>query len=330
MKRPPLPGPCALDRLARRLVDGEHVRAVDADAWHAVAGRLRGEVLRLRLRLERRRDRPVVVVAEEDQGRAHDGGEVGALVERALRGGAVAEVGDRAGVLAAQALAPGEPGRVRDVRRDRDADRRDVVLGGVPPARRMAAPPRQHRRRRHPAQEPDRRLAVAREDPVRALEREHRAGLHRLVVPVDRVRPDAPLTVVDDRALVVGAQQDQVAVEPEQVVLRQAVDLAVGHGLAVADHVSKLVLHARTCAIPAGIYRRRMGAVTEGGERVLAVGRRRLRGRPARVRASSTTTRPTPTCSAWPSFFLVGVPRRAARRAAAPRRARRPRCRRPP
>ena len=184
----------------------------------------------------------MIVVAEEDERRAHDGGEVGALVERAFGRGAIAEVGDRAGVLAAQALAPGEPRRVRDVGRDRDADRRDVVLGRIPPAGRMAPPPGQHRRRPHPAQEPDGRLAVAREDPVGALEREHGAGLHGLVVPVDRVRTDASLAVVDDRALVVGPQQDQVAIEPQKVGLGEALDLAVGPGLAVADHLPEVVV----------------------------------------------------------------------------------------
>ena len=87
----PSPARAARDRLARRLVDGEHVAAVDARARNPVAGRLVDERLGLRLRRERRRDRPLVVVAEEDERRAHHGGEVRALVEGALGGGAVAE-----------------------------------------------------------------------------------------------------------------------------------------------------------------------------------------------------------------------------------------------
>ena len=63
----PVAGPCALDRLARRLVDGEHVTAVDPHARHAVADGFVRERLGGRLRLERRRDRPLVVVAEEDE-----------------------------------------------------------------------------------------------------------------------------------------------------------------------------------------------------------------------------------------------------------------------
>ncbi len=106
----------------------------------------------------------------------------------------------------------------------------------------MAAPPGEHGRHRHPAQEPDRRLAVRREDPVALLEREHRARLHRLVVPEDRVRADAALAVVDDRALVVRAQQDEVAIEREQLVRAETLDLAVRNRLAVADDAAQIPL----------------------------------------------------------------------------------------
>ena len=181
----------------------------------------------MRLRLERRRDRPLVVVAEEDQRRLHHRSEVGALVEGALARGAVAEVGDRDGRVALQLLSPGETRCVRDVRRDRHADRGDAVVRRVPPAGRMPPPPVEDGARRHAAQQPDRRLAVAREDPVLVGERVHRPCLHRLVVPEDRVRPDPALAVVDDRALVVGAEQDERAVDREQVVGAEAFDLAL-------------------------------------------------------------------------------------------------------
>ena len=221
MKVGPAAGARPLDRLARRLVDREHVAAVDAHARHSVADGLVDERLGVRLRLERRRDRPLVVVAEEDQRRLHHGREVGAFVEGALARRAVAEVRDRDSRVALELLAPREAGGVRDVRRDRHADRGDPVLGRVPPAGRMAPPPVEDGARRNPAQQPDRRLAVAREDPVLVGERVHRAGLHRLVVPEDRVRADPALAVIDDRALVVGTQQDERAVDREQVVRRR-------------------------------------------------------------------------------------------------------------
>src|SRR4029453_5633724 len=78
------------------------------------------------------------------------------------------------------------------------------------------------------------------EDPVGVLERVRSADLHRLVAPEDRVRADPALTVVDDGALVVGPQQDEPAVQLEQVVLREPLDLAVGDALAVADHSPKV------------------------------------------------------------------------------------------
>ncbi len=63
------------------------------------------------------------------------------------------------------------------------------------------------------------------------------AGLHRLVVPEDRVRPDAPLAVVDNGALVVRPEQHHRAVEIEQLLLAEAFDLAV-----FVDHTPELVL----------------------------------------------------------------------------------------
>ena len=221
-------GARALDRLARRLVHGEDVEPVDAHAGDAVADRFVGERLGARLRLDRRRDRPAVVVADEHHRRVHHGREVDAFVERALARRAVAEERHRDRVLAAQLLPPGEPGRVRQVRRDRDADRRDVPVGRVPPARRMAAPPLQDRLGGHAAHEPDRRLAVGREDPVVVRERERRARLDRLVVPEDRVGADPALPVVDDGALVVGAQEHHAAVQLEEIALCQAVRSRVG------------------------------------------------------------------------------------------------------
>src|SRR5439155_18342689 len=121
-----LASPRALDGVARRLVDREHVAAVHASPRNPVAHSLVGQRSRRGLRRERCRDRPLVVIAEENERRAHDGREVRALVKRALGGRAVAEVADRASALAAKLLAPGEPGRVRYVSRDRDADRGDV------------------------------------------------------------------------------------------------------------------------------------------------------------------------------------------------------------
>src|SRR4030095_17207826 len=105
---------------------------------------------------------------------------------------------DRARALAAQLPPPRKPRGVRDMRPDRDADGSDVVVDRVPPAGGMATPPGEDRRGRHPAQQPDRRLAVARKDPVVALECVDGAGLHRLVIPEDRVGADPALAVMEE------------------------------------------------------------------------------------------------------------------------------------
>src|SRR5579863_9243645 len=114
-ERRPLPCTRALERLARRLVHGEDVAAVDADAGHPVADRLVGQRLGARLGRQGRGDRPLVVVAEEDERRLHHGREVRTLVKRTLARRAVAEVRDRARGLALQLLPPRKPGRVRHV-----------------------------------------------------------------------------------------------------------------------------------------------------------------------------------------------------------------------
>ena len=62
------------------------------------------------------------------------------------------------------------------------------------------------------------------------------------MVPVDRVRADPPLAVVDDGALVVGPKQDERSVELEQVLLGEPVDLPVRDRVAVADHATEVAL----------------------------------------------------------------------------------------
>ena len=96
-----------------------------------------------------------------------------------------------------------------------------------------------------PTQQADRRVAVARKDPVALLERVYDARLDRLVPAEDRVRADASLAVVHDRALVVGAEEDERAVDGEQCLVVEPVHAAVG--LAVeADHAAQALLdHGR-------------------------------------------------------------------------------------
>ena len=105
----------------------------------------------------------------------------------------------------------------------------------------------------------------------------HGAGLHRFVVPEDRVRPDPALPVIDERALVVRAQQDEGPVEREKVVLTEPFDLTVGDGGAVADHAAEAGLGKHLGHRAANLaVARRSGGCDPGQDR----GRRvRVRGR---------------------------------------------------
>ena len=122
-------GARSLDGLARRLVDREHVASVDPDAGHPVADRLVGEAsARPSAPRAASRSPTGCCCRRGSTGRLHDAREGRALVHGTLGGRAVAEVRDRDPVLALQPRAPRVADRVRDVRPDRNADRRDVVL----------------------------------------------------------------------------------------------------------------------------------------------------------------------------------------------------------
>jgi hypothetical protein len=84
-----------LDRALRLAVDGEHVRAVDDDAFETVGLRAIGDVLRRELEVRRRRVRELVVVADEHDRQTTRAGEDHRLVRIAARGGALAEPADR-------------------------------------------------------------------------------------------------------------------------------------------------------------------------------------------------------------------------------------------
>ena len=80
------------------------------------------------------------------------------------------------------------------------------------------------------------------------------AGLHRLVVPEDRVGTDPPLAVVDHRALVVRAEQNHRAVELEQLLLAEAIDLPIPRAVRVADHAPQVALDRKNLRHSAEVY----------------------------------------------------------------------------
>ena len=89
-------------------------------AGHVVAGAANGDVRHGRLQRHRHADRLAVVLDDEDDGQPVDAGEVEALVEVALVGGTLAELGHRHLLGAA------------DLGGQRDARRR--AAAGLPPA----------------------------------------------------------------------------------------------------------------------------------------------------------------------------------------------------
>ena len=209
--------------LQRGLGDGvrrEHVVAVDADAGEAEAESPLVE-RDPGLALDRLGDGPLVVLAEE-----HDRGVVGrgedeGLVDVALRGGAVAEVGDHrrvavgvAGADVAVALhAHGVAGRVQRLRADDDRVEVEVVLGGVPRALVDAAVEPEQLERVDALAPGDAVLAVGREDVVLRAQRAAGADLGGLLA--EQLGPDAELAVALQRGGlgVDAAGQHHVAVE---------------------------------------------------------------------------------------------------------------------
>ena len=218
---PPRPGRVRLRREQRRRRQARPCRRLAPLACRTRRPCPRGPPA-ARLLRERRRDRPLVVVAEQDERRPHDRREVDPLVERAFGGRAVAEE-DEGDPIARRAVA--SPTQTRrhaapGSRSGRRSTRRRSSAGFHQPA---GCPRHQDSTvdAGDAAEQADRRLAVARKDPVALLERVDGAGLDRLVTPVDGIRADPPLAVVDDRPLVVRPQQHERAVESKQLVVAE-------------------------------------------------------------------------------------------------------------
>lgn len=113
------------------------IETVDAHPGNAVAVGFVHDVLDLHLARARRRDRPVVVLAEPQDRQVRHGGEVHRYVPFALRGRTVAERAQHRAILTAYLHA----GRVRALRGDDLTDRREAdrsfrsVVGKLTPAR---------------------------------------------------------------------------------------------------------------------------------------------------------------------------------------------------
>jgi hypothetical protein len=100
-----------------RVIDGEHVVAVGADRLDAIAEALDRDRGRGGLQRARRRDRPLVVLADQHDRRPGDAGEVERDVEVALARAAVAHVAEAHVAIALGLHRHRDPDGVRDLRR---------------------------------------------------------------------------------------------------------------------------------------------------------------------------------------------------------------------
>src|SRR5262245_20018621 len=220
-QRGPVAGARPIDGLARGRVDGEDVVAVHLDAGQPVGERLLGDRARVGLLLQRHRDRPLVVLADEHHRHVPDPGEVHGLVKVALGGRAVAEVGHDDGVVAAVLSGIGQAHRVRQLRRHRDRDRQVVLVVRGPSALDVAGEEEQELFDRPAAPDHRGRLAERRHHPVGLPEGEYAPDLRGFLTFDGRESPDASLALQAHHTLVEAPAQHHRAVERLQLVGRQ-------------------------------------------------------------------------------------------------------------
>src|SRR5437588_587516 len=218
----------ALDRPLRLAVDGEDVGAVDDDALEAVGLRAVGDVLGRVLEVGRRRVRPLVVVADEDDRQPARPGERHRLVRVAPRRGALPEPADGDAALAADAERERAAGRDRE-HRGQVADHRDQaeprvghVDVPVPPFRGAvdaAHVLREDAPRLDTAGDVDAHVAVERRADVVGPHcgGDANGGGFVAAAGVERAR-DLALAIKDVAALLDAARDEHVAVDAEQVL----------------------------------------------------------------------------------------------------------------
>ncbi len=180
-----------------------------------------------RLHSDRLGDGPLVVLAEEDDGCLEGGGEDHGLVDVALAGGAVTEVGHRDRVHPVALAAHRVAGGVQGLGADDHGGRRHVDRERVPARVRGAAPHLRHVFERHPAHVGDRVLAVAREHEVVGTQRPGGSDLCRLLAEQRRPEAELALALEGGGFVVEAAHDDQVFVDGEQVVVAEVFHPAV-------------------------------------------------------------------------------------------------------
>ena len=214
-----------VERLLGHGIHREDVVAVDPDAGEAEAA---GALVErdAGLLLVGLGDGPLVVLAEEDDRGVVDRGEDEGLVDVALRGGAVAEVGDDGGVavvvagadVAVALDAHGVARGVQGLRADDDRVEVEVLLVGVPAAVVDAAEQAEQVERVDAAAPGDAVLAVGREGVVLGAQGATGADLRGLLAEQAGPQAELALALEGGGLGVDAADEDEVAVEPAQVL----------------------------------------------------------------------------------------------------------------
>ena len=248
-QRRPAAGARLLDRALRLAVDGEDVGAVDDDSLEAVRLGAVGDVLGRELEMRRRRVRPLVVVADEDDRKLARAGERHRLVRVAARRGALAEPADRDARLLAdpegERAADGDGEHRRQVADHRDQPELrvghvDVAVAAVRRAVLAAHVLREDPPRLDTARDVDAHVAVERRADVVRAHRRRDADRGGLVAAARVERAgDLALPVEDVAALLDAAGDEHVAVDAEQVL---AVEARLAHLVERADGSASLAI----------------------------------------------------------------------------------------
>src|SRR6267143_4167380 len=221
---------CLVHSRLRGGVYGEEIVAVESDALHAVRPGLLGQGFRSGLLRDGDRDRPLVVLAEEDRRGLEHAGEVHPGVEVAFARRAVPEVRQADRVLLAELRGPGGADGLCDLRPDRTRGRDVMNARGSVMARHLAAalriqrvPVRLGNQRLKGESLPERGpgLAVRREDPVPFLESHRTPDLASLLPRARYVEADSALALEREHARVERSDEDEMPVRGLQDVRRK-------------------------------------------------------------------------------------------------------------
>ncbi len=194
--------PRPLHRFLRRHIHRQRIIPVDLNPIKPVRQRLLRNRLGSRLRMQRNRNRPLIILTEENDRQLVHPREVHGLMKVTFARRPVPEVTQHRVLLPAYLHPPRQTHRVRNLRRDRHRDRQIVH-----PFRRrttllITTPKPQHRLQRPPAMIKRPRLTKRRDHPILFLQADHRRTVRRLLPPARTIRPDPPLPLHIDAPLI--------------------------------------------------------------------------------------------------------------------------------